>query len=91
MPVDENIFKELYEILTPFVPQGQQLTEETDMITMGIDLGAKNIKVVVLKDNKIIAQSNVLAGFDVTKSALEAIDLALKEAAIKKDDDRSRG
>ena len=24
------------------------------MITMGIDLGAKNIKVVILKDNKII-------------------------------------
>jgi benzoyl-CoA reductase subunit D len=55
------------------------------MITMGIDLGAKNIKVVILKDNKIIAKSNVLAGFEVKKSALDAINKALKEADIKKD------
>jgi len=43
MPVDENILKELYEILTPFVPQGQQLTEETDMI---VDLGLDSLKVM---------------------------------------------
>lgn len=56
------------------------------MITMGIDLGAKNIKVVILKDNKIIAKSNILAGFEVEKSAQLAIDKALKEASIKKDE-----
>jgi len=56
------------------------------MITMGIDIGAKNIKVVILKDNKIISKSNVLAGFEVTKSAKKAIEKALKEADIKKDD-----
>jgi benzoyl-CoA reductase subunit D len=60
--------------------------EEKIMITMGIDLGAKNIKVVILKDNKIIAKSNVLAGFEVKKSAQDAINNALKEAGIKKDD-----
>ena len=43
MPVDENILKEVYEILTPFVPQGQQLTEETDMIA---DLGLDSLKVM---------------------------------------------
>jgi len=43
MPVDENILKVLYEILTPFVPQGQQLTEETDMIA---DLGLDSLKVM---------------------------------------------
>ncbi len=43
MPVDENILKEVYEILTPFVPQGQQLTEETDMI---VDLGLDSLKVM---------------------------------------------
>ena len=56
------------------------------MITMGIDLGAKNIKVVILKDNKVIAKSNVLAGFEVTKSAQKAVDMALKEAGVKKED-----
>ena len=43
MPVDENILKELYEILTLFIPQGQQLTEETDMI---VDLGLDSLKVM---------------------------------------------
>ena len=43
MPVDENILKELYEILTPFVPQGQKLNEETDMIA---DLGLDSLKVM---------------------------------------------
>ena len=56
------------------------------MITMGIDLGAKFIKVVILKDNKIIAKTNVLAGFEVEKSAQDAINKALKEAGITKDD-----
>jgi benzoyl-CoA reductase subunit D len=56
------------------------------MITMGIDLGAKYIKVIILKDSKIIAKTNVLAGFDVEKSAQLAVDKALKEAGIKKDD-----
>lgn len=54
------------------------------MITMGIDIGSKNIKVVILKDNEIIAKSNILAGFEVEKSAQEVIDKALKEANIKK-------
>ena len=43
MPVDENILKEVFKILTPFVPQGQQLTEETDMIA---DLGLDSLKVM---------------------------------------------
>ena len=56
------------------------------MITMGIDLGTKNIKVVILKDNKIIAKSNVLAGFEVEKSAKKAVDKAFKEAGVTRDD-----
>ena len=56
------------------------------MNTMGIDIGAKNIKVVILKDQKIIAKSNVLAGFEVSESAQKAVDKALKEAGIKKND-----
>jgi len=56
------------------------------MITMGIDVGTKNIKVVILEDSKIVGKSNVLAGFEVDKSAKKAVDMALKEAGIKKDD-----
>ena len=43
MQVDERFLKELYEILTQFVPQGQQLSEETDMIA---DLGLDSLKVM---------------------------------------------
>ena len=43
MQLDEKLFKEITEILTPFVPQGQQLTEETDMIA---DLGLDSLKVM---------------------------------------------
>ena len=43
MQVDEKLFNEIIEILTPFVPEGQQLTEETDMIA---DLGLDSLKVM---------------------------------------------
>ncbi|MCK4757907.1 MAG: CoA activase [Thermoplasmata archaeon] len=56
------------------------------MITMGIDMGAKTIKVVILKDNQVIARSIVTAGFEVEKMAKEAIDKALNEAGITRDD-----
>ena len=43
MELDAKIFKEVTKILTQFVPQGQQLTEETDMIA---DLGLDSLKVM---------------------------------------------
>ena len=43
MQVDEKLFNEIIEILTPFVSQGQQLTGETDMIA---DLGLDSLKVM---------------------------------------------
>jgi len=43
MHLNEKLFKEVTEILTAFVPQGQQLTEETDMIA---DLGLDSLKVM---------------------------------------------
>jgi len=43
MQLNEKLFKAVAEILTPFVPQGQQLTEETDMI---VDLGLDSLKVM---------------------------------------------
>lgn len=43
MELDEKILKEVTAILIPFVPQGQQITEETDMIA---DLGLDSLKVM---------------------------------------------
>jgi len=43
MELDAKILKAVAEILTQFVPQGQQLTEETDMI---VDLGLDSLKVM---------------------------------------------
>jgi benzoyl-CoA reductase subunit D len=56
------------------------------MYTMGIDMGAKTIKVVILKDNELVAKSIVIAGFEVEKMAQEAVDNALAEAGITKND-----
>ena len=43
MQLNEKILREVTKILTPFVPEGQQLTEETDMIA---DLGLDSLKVM---------------------------------------------
>jgi benzoyl-CoA reductase subunit D len=56
------------------------------MITAGIDMGSKNIKVVILKDGEIIGKSIVLAGFDSKAAAEQAFSLALDAAGITKDD-----
>ena len=56
------------------------------MITAGIDMGSKNIKVVILKDGEMIGKGLVLAGFDSRKSAEEAFSLALETAGIKMED-----
>lgn len=56
------------------------------MITAGIDCGAKNTKVVILKDEDVIGKSSVLSGFDQKGAAQEAFDEALKQANIAKED-----
>ena len=48
MELDAKIFKEVTKILTQFVPQGQQLTEETDMI---VDLGLDSLKVMKIVES----------------------------------------
>ena len=52
------------------------------MITAGIDMGAKTIKVVILKDGQIIGRGNVFSGFETRESAEEALRLALDEAGL---------
>jgi len=56
------------------------------MITAGIDMGAKTIKVVVLRDGEIIGRAVTLAGFESRKSAEEAYAAAVDEAGITGDE-----
>jgi benzoyl-CoA reductase subunit D len=52
------------------------------MITAGIDIGAKTVKVVVAEDGKILGKSLVLAGMDTAAAAQEALDQALGDAGV---------
>jgi len=52
------------------------------MITVGIDLGTQSVKALVLQEGKIVARSQVFAGFDPTKAAEQAVQEALKNAAL---------
>ncbi|MHA1966300.1 MAG: acyl-CoA dehydratase activase [Candidatus Hodarchaeales archaeon] len=56
------------------------------MTTIGIDLGAKNTKVVILRDDKILTTASVLSGFDQKASADEAVNNALRNAGIARDE-----
>ena len=53
------------------------------MITAGIDMGAKYVKVVIMKDGKVIARSKKLSGFEQEVAANEAMQEALKQAGIE--------
>ena len=53
------------------------------MITAGIDMGAKNIRVVILKDGEIVGRGQKLAGFDTTESGKAAFQEALDDAGLK--------
>ncbi len=52
------------------------------MIQVGIDAGAKFIKAVVLKDGKIIAKDQLLAGFEGKENAKKLFDQILLKAGI---------
>lgn len=56
------------------------------MITAGIDLGAKTIKVVILKDDTVVARRLVLTGFEQQQAADTAMADALTQANIAKSD-----
>ena len=48
MQVNESIFKELTKILQPFVPNGQKIEEETDLVS---DLGLDTLKVMKIVES----------------------------------------
>jgi benzoyl-CoA reductase subunit D len=55
------------------------------MITAGIDVGAKWVKVVLLADGEVIGRSKVLTGFDQRESAEQALATAFNESGIAPD------
>jgi benzoyl-CoA reductase subunit D len=56
------------------------------MITAGIDMGAKNTKVVVLRDGEVVGRALEVAGFEVEATAREVLAAALKEGRIARGD-----
>ena len=52
------------------------------MITAGIDMGTQSVKVVVLKDGRVVGRGKVFSGFDPSKAAEEACTEALKKAKL---------
>ena len=58
-------------------------------ITAGIDIGAKTVKVVILKGKEVIGRGMAITGLDQKESAEKAFAAAIKEAKIdQKDIDR---
>ena len=55
------------------------------MITAGVDVGAKNVKVVIQEDGKIKGKAMVLAGLDMGAAIKEAFAAALKDAGVARD------
>jgi benzoyl-CoA reductase subunit D len=56
------------------------------MITAGIDMGAKYIKVLLFKDGEILVKTRESAGFEPLEAADNAFDSALSKAGISRDD-----
>ncbi len=56
------------------------------MITAGLDCGAKNTKVIILKEGKVLGKGMILSGFDQKASSEEAFDQALRAAGIGRGD-----
>lgn len=56
------------------------------MITAGIDMGAKTIKVVILNDGQVASKSILLGGLDTRQAAEKAFDEALKRAKLSFDE-----
>jgi benzoyl-CoA reductase subunit D len=61
------------------------MKEVVTMITAGIDVGAKNVKVAIQEDGKILGRSLVLAGLDTQAAIKEAFDGALEDAGLTRD------
>jgi benzoyl-CoA reductase subunit D len=56
------------------------------MISAGIDIGGKDVKVLLLKNGQILAREKASGGFDQTAVVNELLAMAVKNAGIKKED-----
>jgi len=55
------------------------------MITAGVDVGAKYVKVVI-REAKVLGREKGLVGFDILKSATDVFEVALKKAGLSRND-----
>ncbi|MFX0095316.1 MAG: BadF/BadG/BcrA/BcrD ATPase family protein, partial [Candidatus Hodarchaeota archaeon] len=55
------------------------------MITAGIDLGAKAVKTVILKDGQVIGRGLTLSGFEQIIAAEKSFNNAMQEANVSRD------
>jgi len=53
------------------------------MITAGIDMGSKYVKVVILKDGAVLSKAMEVTGFEPVEAATRCLDKAVKEAGIE--------
>jgi benzoyl-CoA reductase subunit D len=56
------------------------------MITAGIDMGAKNVKVVIVKDGKLLAKGQIPSGFDQKADAEKIFNEVLEGAGLSRDE-----
>jgi len=56
------------------------------MITAGIDIGAKNVKAIIMRDGKIVGKSAFPAGLDAKAAANQAYGDALKTSGMERSD-----
>ncbi|NIN71988.1 MAG: CoA activase [Gemmatimonadales bacterium] len=56
------------------------------MITAGIDMGAKTIKAVVVRDGQTVGKAMSLAGFEAREAAEQAFAAALADAGVAADE-----
>jgi benzoyl-CoA reductase subunit D len=54
------------------------------MITAGIDMGSKYVKVVILKDGAVLSKAIETTGFEPIEAASRCLEKAIKEAGIEK-------
>lgn len=55
------------------------------MINIGIDCGAKNIKIIVLRDGNIIAKEQTPTGFEARNNAFRLFESVIKKTGISKE------
>ena len=82
-PKEIEIYARLEALQTLIARKSLLMREKQEGITIGVDSGSSTTKAVVMKDNEIIGEG-WLPTTDPIESADDAIETALKEAAITK-------